>query len=97
MRRNGTVDKTENRVFFDGRFQIFGAKWDGDAKCRFSIRLPDFGITLYGLRLLYNSKNNEPFISFPAFKGRDGDYINHYYVAFSDNVKAQIVEVLEEM
>ena len=45
------------------------------------------GITLYGMTYIdvkEGRKNTEPFISFPSYKGKNGQYYNNYYFPVSD-------------
>lgn len=96
--RNQNQTQTTNtpKTFYSGNYTIINPKWNEQGNvCRFSLRLDDCGVVLYGMRLLYNRQSNEPFFSFPAFKGNDDKYFNYCYCAFSDSVKEKIVSELE--
>lgn len=63
---------------------------------RFSISFAPFEgfrIGMNGCRVI-NGKNGD-FISFPAWKDKDGNYHDHCYMTFSDEEIGAIIEALE--
>lgn len=53
------------------------------------------GVTIYGNRLV-EGKNGQ-FVSFPSFKGMDGQYYSHAFAKLSKEDTDKIVAQIEEM
>lgn len=51
------------------------------------------GVTIYNCRVA-TGKNGD-FISFPQYKGSDGNYYNNVYVALSDEDSAKILAAIQ--
>lgn len=71
-------------------FSVIGSKE------RFSISFEPFDgmlIAIHGCRVV-NGQNGE-FISFPAWKDKEGNYHDYAYMTFSDDEKKRIIDSLE--
>ena len=71
-------------------FSVIGSKE------RFSISFEPFDgmlIAIHGCRVV-NGQNGE-FISFPAWKDKEGNYHDYAYMTFSDDEKKLIIDSLE--
>ena len=53
------------------------------------------GASFYNLKLVPAGANNDAFIDMPETKGRDGVYYDMYYLHFSPEDKAAIIEAVE--
>ena len=54
------------------------------------------GVTVYNMRICTN-KDGEDFIAFPSSKGKNGQYYNEAYFAFSPEDTEHVIEVVEEV
>ena len=78
-----------------GKYKVKNCFEFDNGDIRFNLELSDYGITLYGLRVVSYKKGD--FISFPSRKvtnGIDTDYYNHFYIALSDDQVDEIIEAV---
>ena len=52
------------------------------------------GITIYGCKVIESGKGN--FISFPSYKGTDGNYYSHVYARLDDMTTNEIIAEIEQ-
>lgn len=52
------------------------------------------GITIYGCKVIESDKGN--FISFPSYKGTDGNYYSHVYARLDEGLVKAIIEEIEK-
>ncbi len=85
----------KNAVEIDTNFTVRNVKVWNAQNASFNLDLPDFGITFYGMRMLYKTPDDVlPMILPQSVKGKDGAYHPTAFVKFSDRmVKAIAKEV----
>lgn len=52
------------------------------------------GITIYGCKVIESKKGD--FISFPSYKGTDGNYYSHVYARLDEELVKEIIEEIEK-
>lgn len=52
------------------------------------------GITIYGCKVIESDKGD--FISFPSYKGTDGNYYSHVYARLDDMTTNEIIAEIEK-
>ena len=52
------------------------------------------GITIYGCKIIESDKGD--FISFPSYKGSDGNYYSHVYARLDDMTTNEIIAEIEQ-
>ena len=52
------------------------------------------GITIYGCKVIESDKGD--FISFPSYKGTDGNYYSHVYARLDEELVKEIIEEIEK-
>lgn len=65
-----------------------------DGTITFNLLVDEF-VRIYGLRI-YDGKDGNPFISFPARKGTDGKFWNYVYMKLSVEQIEEIAKQIEE-
>ena len=75
-------------------FTVKNCREFADGGISFALVLLDGKVTLYGCRVI-NGKEGE-FIAFPARKGQNEKWYNHFFVDLSKEETAEIINVVYE-
>ena len=75
-------------------FTVKNCREFADGGISFALVLMDGKITLYGCRVINGGEGE--YISFPARKGKDEKWYNHYFVNFTKEETAEIINVVYE-
>lgn len=82
--------KQENNI----EFAVKNCREFADGGISFALVLMDGKITLYGCRVI-NGREGE-YIAFPARKGKDEKWYNHFFVNLTKEETAEIINVVYE-
>ena len=81
-------ETTESKKVVSGPYKILRAKEFENGGISFDMEFA--GITFY--RLGVRSGKNGDFISYPSYKGSDGNYYHYFYLPLSDDTQDKIIQ-----
>lgn len=85
-------DKNSNQKSILEDYSVDHVKMDSKDRVRFALTVN--GVTVYGCNVV-EGKNGD-FISFPSYKGKDGNYYNHVYIPLTDKEQEDILLDVEK-
>lgn len=94
-KKKSKSEETKERTFIEVRdFEVKNVRVvDGRNGDLIFLTLVINGVTIYNCRVA-TGKNGD-FISFPQYKGNDGNYYNNVYVALSDEDSKKILDAVQ--
>lgn len=85
-------DKKSNQKSILKDYSIDHVKMDSTGHVRFALTVNE--VTVYGCNVV-EGKNGD-FISFPSYKGKDGNYYKHAYIPLTDKEQEDILLDVEK-
>lgn len=93
MKKNKkVVANDEKEVLEVSDWEVLNARKTKNGFVFFILKLN--GITIYGCKVIESEKGN--FISFPSYKGTDGNYYSHVYARLDDETVSDILDRVDD-
>lgn len=92
MKKNKVELKEEKEVLEVTDMAVLNVRQTKKGFVFFNLRLN--GIIIYGCKVIESDKGD--FISFPSYKGTDGNYYIHVYARLDEELVKEIIEEVEK-
>ena len=89
---NKKVESKEVETLEVTDYEVLNARKTKNGFVFFNLKLN--GITIYGCKVIESEKGN--FISFPSYKGTDGNYYSHVYARLDDETVSDILDSVDD-